>query len=154
MVIISQRDFNRDLDEYLNKRFDKDREDFFSKVKKKMKIKKKKELPEKVDLEREEPKIEVVKETTPEEEEFEEDIKRPGFFQWLFGKTPSYEEEDVYEEEVEEEKSDEYEDIKQTIKILHKWLEKLPPEKINQFKRSEDFQKYKESLDRLGLIKK
>jgi hypothetical protein len=45
------------------------------------------------------------------------------------------------------------EDLKETIKILHKWLEKLPPERISEFKRSPDFEKYKDGLRKLGLIK-
>jgi hypothetical protein len=45
------------------------------------------------------------------------------------------------------------EDLKETIKVLHRWLEKLPPDKIYEFKRSPDFEKYKDGLRKLGLIK-
>ncbi|MGV8163144.1 MAG: hypothetical protein ACP5N2_07475 [Candidatus Nanoarchaeia archaeon] len=45
------------------------------------------------------------------------------------------------------------EDLKETIKVLHRWLEKLPPDKIYEFKKSPDFEKYKEGLRKLGLIK-
>jgi len=55
-----------------------------------------------------------------------------------------------YESEEEEYTLDE---IKQVLKVLHKWLEELPPDKKEQFKRSEDFVKYKEALHKLGLIK-
>lgn len=160
MVKINRDEFNKDLDEYLSKRFDKGGEDFFSKVKKRFKsnMKGKKKIPERVELEEKEPEVEIVKEESEEieEEEFEE---KPGFWQRLFGWSRSN---NYYEEELEQEpdslesseKKDELEEIKQVIKILHKWLEQLPSDKINQFKRSDDFKKYKESLDKLGLIKK
>lgn len=45
------------------------------------------------------------------------------------------------------------EELKETIKVLHKWLEKLPSDKISEFKRSPDFEKYKQGLRNLGLIK-
>ncbi len=61
----------------------------------------------------------------------------------------------VEQEEYEEmpQQTNQTEELKETIKILHKWLEKLPPEKIQEFKNSEDFLKYKEALKNLGLIK-
>lgn len=45
-------------------------------------------------------------------------------------------------------------DVKETLKILHKWLEKLPGNELKEFKTSEDFQKYKYILDKYGLIKR
>ena len=44
--------------------------------------------------------------------------------------------------------------LKDVIRTLHKWLEKLPPEQIRAFRNSEDFQKYKDALEKLGMIKK
>ena len=46
------------------------------------------------------------------------------------------------------------EDVIEVLKIMHKWLEQLPPSKKRSFKASKDFQKYKEVLDKYGLIKK
>jgi hypothetical protein len=45
------------------------------------------------------------------------------------------------------------EDLKETIRVLHRWLEKLPPERILEFKRNPDFEKYKDGLRKLGLIR-
>ena len=44
-------------------------------------------------------------------------------------------------------------DTRVVLKDLHKWLGKLPPEQIDAFKRSPDFQRYKELLDQYGLIR-
>ncbi|MBW2991113.1 hypothetical protein KY348_05420 [Candidatus Woesearchaeota archaeon] len=46
------------------------------------------------------------------------------------------------------------EDIVETFKIIHKWLEQLPPAKKRSFKASSDFQKYKEVLEKYGLVRK
>ncbi len=46
------------------------------------------------------------------------------------------------------------EDVKDVIKTLTKWIKELPPEKIKQFKESDDFKKYKEVLSNYNLIKK
>lgn len=46
------------------------------------------------------------------------------------------------------------EEMKETLKLLHKWLEKLPPSDMNAFKRSDDFQRYKSMLEKYGLVKR
>jgi len=46
------------------------------------------------------------------------------------------------------------EDVKDVLKLVHKWLEELPPAKLNEFKQSEDFRKYKSVLEKYGLIRK
>lgn len=46
------------------------------------------------------------------------------------------------------------EDVKETLKILHKWLERLPNHELRAFKTSEDFQKYRNILEKYDLIKK
>lgn len=46
------------------------------------------------------------------------------------------------------------EDVKDVLKLVHKWLEQLPPAKLNEFKQSEDFRKYKSVLEKYGLIRK
>jgi TolA-binding protein len=45
------------------------------------------------------------------------------------------------------------EDVIEVIKICHKWLNELPPGKKRSFKASSDFQKYKEVLEKYGLVK-
>lgn len=44
-------------------------------------------------------------------------------------------------------------DVRDILKVMHNWLERLPPHEKKQFKMSEDFIKYKELLKRYGLIK-
>jgi hypothetical protein len=46
------------------------------------------------------------------------------------------------------------EDVKETLKMLHSWLERLPPGEMQSFKRSDDFQQYRVMLEKYGLIKK
>ena len=46
------------------------------------------------------------------------------------------------------------EDVKSVLKVLHKWLGKLPAHEMNSFKASEDFLSYKAILEKYGLVKK
>lgn len=46
------------------------------------------------------------------------------------------------------------EDVRDVLKITFKWLKQMDPEQIEQIKRSQDFEKYKQVLDKYGLIKK
>ena len=60
--------------------------------------------------------------------------------------------------EPEQEENNKYEpvldeDVIEVIKICHKWLNELPPGKKRSFKASSDFQKYKEVLEKYGLVK-
>ncbi len=59
--------------------------------------------------------------------------------------------EEVVEEVIEQYKLDE--DIKDTFKILTNWIQKLPPVELKNFKKSEDFEKYKEVLKKYNMIK-
>ncbi|NTV23083.1 MAG: hypothetical protein HGA85_01755 [Nanoarchaeota archaeon] len=45
------------------------------------------------------------------------------------------------------------EDVKAVLKIQNKWLLKLPPEEIREFKNSEDYKVYKDTLKKYNLIK-
>jgi hypothetical protein len=89
-----------------------------------------------------------------EEEEYELEAEREGllkrFFKKLriFNKAP----EESLEEEYEEEPSVD-EELREAIKILHKWIEKLPKKELNEFKNSPDFAKYKDALKKLKMIK-
>lgn len=46
------------------------------------------------------------------------------------------------------------EEVKEVLKRLHKWLEKLPNREMREFKVSDDFELYKQLLGKYGLIKK
>ena len=41
----------------------------------------------------------------------------------------------------------------QVLKSLHRWLSKLPPEQIDAFRRSPEFEDYKDLLNKYGLVK-
>lgn len=106
-----------------------------------------------------------IKDIEAQEEELEEDYeeleeKREGLLQRLFsflsGKRKDEEEEydDEYEgEDVDDAASIREQETRATLKIIHKWIGRLPPEQIDQFKRSPDFQKYKDLLEMYNLIK-
>ena len=95
-----------------------------------------------------------------EDDEFEEDESvmndepetksEPSFISKIFGGKKKQDEE---EQLLQQQQQQDLDDMKETIKILHKWLEKLPPERIAEFKKSPDFEMYKEGLRKLGLIK-
>jgi len=80
--------------------------------------------------------------------------KEGGFMSKLFnfGSKKQEKETDDNSMELQQQKQN-IEDLKETIKVLHRWLEKLPADKIYEFKRSPDFEKYKDGLRKLGLIK-
>jgi len=91
---------------------------------------------------------------TQEEDSYanEEHTKKEGSVKKFVRKLFFTKVEDEYQE-VQEDEPDQTEEIKNTLKILHRWLEKLPPEQITAFKNSEDFKKYKDALNKLGLTK-
>lgn len=86
------------------------------------------------------------------EEEYEE--RRPGLVRRAFRKIFGTRQEPEEDMEIEQPTEPDFEEeLKDTIKMIHKWLEQLPPEKLAQFKRSPDFERYKKLLRRLKLIK-
>ena len=167
MVNISKHDFNRDLDEYISKKREKD--NFYDRKRMTDVVARVRELFKKKD--NEEINTEKIYEDNTEsvdvnetdeiipEEDIDELPPRRSFFARIFGWSSrgDYYEEDIYAEEESVDTrnlGEEVEDLKEVVKILHKWIEKLPSDKINQFKRSDDFVKYKELLDKHGMIKK
>lgn len=104
---------------------------------------------EKKELKQEEEKIEDAEEL---DEELE--AQRESMITRFLRKLRIYRraQEEDYEEDLQEEPVVD-EEMKELLKVLHKWLEQLPYDKKEQFKRSEDFQKYKETLRRYNLIK-
>jgi len=104
---------------------------------------------EATDLEMEEERIEDAQELDEDLEEQRESMITRFLRKLRLYRRAQYEED--YEEV--EEKPIVDEEMKELLKTLHKWLEQLPYDKKEQFKRSEDFVKYKESLRKYGLIK-
>lgn len=102
-------------------------------------------------------KEEEVEEIKKEEEELVE--RREGMLTKFFDKINVFkrkrmepaENEPVEECEKEEPVLDQ--DVIEVIKIGHKWLNELPPGAKRRFKSSDDFQKYKEVLEKYGLVK-
>lgn len=105
---------------------------------------------------------EEIDEIDSEVEELEEN--REGLFSRLFSLIRGRPKEEDYDEDIPQEvvtqaigENQKNEDlIKETrlvLKSIHRWLGKLPPEQIESFKRSPDFTRYKELLDKYGLIK-
>lgn len=45
------------------------------------------------------------------------------------------------------------EDVKHVLKLVHKWLGKLPKRQKEEFKKSKDFQQYKELLEKYGVAR-
>ncbi len=85
------------------------------------------------------------------EEEIEEEIEETeGFFEKLLSLFRKKEPVEEYDDEQEEPEDN---DLKEVFKIITKWLNFLPPHKLNEFKKSEDFKKYKEFLLKHKLIK-
>ncbi|MAE13482.1 hypothetical protein CMO92_02870 [Candidatus Woesearchaeota archaeon] len=114
------------------------------------------------DLEEEFPEeVEEIKEIEQEidelehvEEEVEE--RREGLIALLINKIRSLNkgEKELEEEFVEEvSKLTVDKDLKEAFSIAHNWIEKLPPKKKDEFKKSPEFQRYKEILNNYGLIK-
>lgn len=106
------------------------------------------------DYTEEETEIEAIDELEDELEERREGVLRRFFKKLRLAGRKSPVEEDFDEDEVlEEDDGADLDDIREVIKITHSWLEELPPETLNRFKRSEDFVKYKEVLKKLKMIK-
>ena len=91
-----------------------------------------------------------------------DDYRRQSLFERLFSlfrRPVQDDEDDISQEKIEEsleqqrEKDGLYNETRETLKVLHKWLDRLPPQQIEAFKRSPDFHRYKQLLDRYNLIK-
>jgi hypothetical protein len=166
VVKINGNDFNKDMDDYLNKRRSQDDSSirFMDSLKEKFqgfKIKRKQRLEEDEYNVRssgyEDSDFEEDNDESFEEEVVEEPVTAPrrSLISWLFrrrNKKPVVED-DWEEDEVVKEPSFEEQEYREAIKILHRWVEKLDHDTLNQFKRSPDFEKYKETLKKLNMIK-
>lgn len=156
MVKIDRSDFNRDMDEYLSGRrqsYEDEGSSFMDTLREK--FSKMKRKPREITIDDEEEVEETVQIEEVEDEDFDEPVSTPrrSLITWLFRRRsrPTFDE--VDDDVIEPETENNEEEYREAIKILHKWVEKLDPQTLNQFKRSEDFQKYKEVLTKLKLIK-
>ncbi len=115
---------------------------------------------------------EIIEEIEEEIEDLDEEVdeletKKMGLFAKLFSfLRGSRSEEDSFEEGEDidpelvastigqhQKNEDLINETRIVLKSLHRWLSKLPPEQIEAFKRSPDFSKYKDLLDKYGLIR-
>ena len=113
------------------------------------------ELPAEIveEVEEVEGEIEHIEEEVGELEEERESLLTRLFSLFRRGKNDEMD----YEEEAGEVELDENEllrrETREALRMVHKWIGRLSPDQINAFKRSPDFQKYKDLLDKYGLIK-
>lgn len=163
MVKINGNDFNKDMDDYLSRRRSQDYSSstFMDSLKEKIqgfKIKRKEKLEDEYETRQTGyDDSDFEDETSYEEEIVEEPVATPkrSLISWLFKKKNKKVQEDDWDEEeqIVETPSIQEQEYREAIKILHRWVEKLDPETLNQFKRSPDFEKYKEILKTLNMIK-
>ena len=103
--------------------------------------------------------IEEIDEEVEELETHRESLLTRFFNLLRGGRRASSDEDDIPEDLVREAMGDEaaaeelQKETQEVLKVIHKWLGRLPPEEINAFKRSSDFNRYKDLLDQYGLIK-
>jgi len=99
---------------------------------------------------------EEVKEIKQEEEALVE--RREGLLTRFFGRVNIFkrrpmEQVESHEQAYEADEPALDEEVIELIKIAHKWLNELTPGKKRSFKASNDFKKYKEVLEKYGLVK-
>ncbi len=102
-------------------------------------------------------KTALSKEEKEEEKELEQCSekaeKKEGFFSSVKGWLSSGEKPKKEEKSREEKPPALEEDVKQVLKIQNKWLLKLPVKTIKEFKDSEDYKLYRETLKKYNLIR-
>ena len=183
MVQIAKPEFNKEIDSYLDKRRKEQEPFEISKEKREKMIEQeydemddkpkqkitlstllRRRIPDEDVIEREQKvrrkqEVEDIQEEIEDLDEMEDELeteKESLFYRLrrVFGgkaKEELYEEAEI--EAAEQEQAVLDEQVRETIKILHRWLEQLPPDKLEQFKRSADFARYKELLRKFGMIK-
>ena len=99
-----------------------------------------------------EPSPKLSEEIEVVEEEVTTNAPKRGFFSALRGWfSPDFEAGEEYDEHEEEVLVND--DLKEILKIQNKWLGQLPAEKMREFKKSDDYKVYKDTLTRYKLIK-
>lgn len=179
MIKISQRDFNWEMDSYLSTRKrgqpgkTRSRETCVQeKIDEQEFLEEEGTLSNKkpwhrkiVDTVFGEPNITKVTEPEKDEEleeefdEFKEDVKKPkgGIFKhvvgWIFADDIPRKKESVQEATSDIKEPALGEDIKEVLKIQHKWLEKLSKKTIKEFRESDDYITYRTVLEKYNLIR-
>lgn len=129
--VSNEKEFNEEAEEFLQ-----ERKPFYTKI---------------VDMIVGEPSSPQLSEDIEIIEEPATNAQKKGIFSALKGwLSPDFEMEDP---EGEEEEVLVNEDLKDILKIQNKWLSKLPAEKMREFKESDDYKTYKDTLARYKLIK-
>lgn len=116
------------------------------------------EAPEDFEVSEKEAEKEEIREKETEErseleEEYTEEVQNPGWISRLLGRifVKSREEEEL--EDAADEIAEDVNDMKIIAEIATKVMKMLPPEKMKEFKQSEEFHKFKEILKKRELIK-
>ncbi len=178
MVIIAKKEFNLDLDKYiddrrgdgssLGKKFGKMKKSFSERdikiswpslgirnmLRRRIpseEMPKKEKIPEDEEFSEMEEELEQIHEVEEELEEERENVLKKFFRKLWYSDREVVDEEEIVGEEAQIANSDE--ETREVLKGLHKWLESLPRDKKSEFKKSEDFKRYKDLLQRLGMIK-
>ena len=160
-------DFESDLDDYIEERRASDRRSqrrgFFKRLFGSWRRQERQDdrSEKEAELEEIEDDIEVIDEEEKELEEVREGLLTR-FFKLLRSSDDTTS--DVAEPVDEEDEADvvvepepdmvDKEAVKEVVKIQHRWIEALPAEDLSRFKRHEDYERYTELLDELGLIEK
>lgn len=164
VVQISQKDFNLDMETYLSKRTKSDKPKKSTKETTNTKEFKEEakdyyqqsffqritgyligESPSKAPMEDEKSEIEEDKKDLEEFAEKQSKGFLTSFRNWFSVDN---------NKEVQEESPAMSNDVKEILKIGNKWLAKLPANVMKDFKNSDDYEKYKETLKRYKLVKK
>lgn len=172
MITISKEDFNKELENYIDRRTsareEKEVEGFMKKLfgrsRKPPKEEKRVSKPKKEVVEEE---VFVEEETVfeddddfEEEDDFYQRSNRQGFFSSILtifrGKSGDGMKEEFYEEDVSYEEYDniDEEQVKDFLRELHPWLESFEPRTMGRFKQSTAFRKYKKLLEELDMIQR
>lgn len=162
---MDQREFNRQMGSYLRER-KSEGGGFLSKLSRKLPnvtvVDEDKEAPKPNEVPREHVEAVMRGERVPAEEvEFEEDeIPKRGFMAWV---RDMFEDErapqpvqDVELAELERRpaKANIDDDVKEMLRICVRWVNRLPPEEIQEIRRTDEYQEFKRLLDKYGLLKK
>lgn len=143
-------------------------EGFFSKLKKafpRVSVEKEEPTPEPEEVPKEHVEMvlrgERVPQPEPEEAEAEAipQKKRPFWRRWFFIVEETYEEpkDDVDLSVLEKKPANKGrvdDDVKEMLRICVRWVNMLPPERIQDIKRSDEYVEFRRLLDKYGLIKK
>lgn len=169
---IPNKDFNRDMDRYLTNRQARKSwgSNVFGLFNSNGSFAPKKKDDSDIPIERIEKMEEIKQKETEikeiegdiqelEEVEAEDEVKKEAVLSRMFSKLKNFfgpGKDDDFDDAQEEKAAEALpldEEIKEVLKLTHKWITKLPPEELHAFRTSPDFEKYKTVLKKYGLIK-